>query len=1007
MAQILGADFDLGTRMGKEVNRKGTKDSLFEKFINVVDTPRAAVMSAIKELDDLTEGEGASFDDWKQQTKDHIGFGQVLEQSKAFEGGKGNIWLKRALGLTGDIVFDPLTYLTGGANKITGGAKVTAKSLGRAGLKEGGRKGELGARVLQGGTSALTTKELAELGARAGLKLGGVPILPHGVTRHAGRAVQRLGSAARGASEGAKLANTLGGAETSAKALLRSGDPRLAKQGLDLLDQKALSTARGDKLANEWSRELRDVLKPFKNKELRPVLRNALELGPDSDPWKQLVAQGKDPQAARGWFDKVRTAANEELGAKWINDFDNYFTHIATPEAKQRLGGRARSGTAGKIPPEVKRQYTAGKDFLGTKLETGTIDEIQEIAKKEFGKDAIKLFVDDPIEAMSTYAKIMGKATSRRLLEQGLQQAGHITPVLDDATSVARTALAGADDATEFAKVGADEALDLAPEGQIASGAQEGALLPSDPLSSVVQPPVGTAGAVPPSLSTEVAEGITAAADDVADQFDQTGAALRRAGREDPLAQTAALGAQADAVPVPTEKQWNKVTTALRLPNMQENAANMITDSMRTFAINGAKFEAPEWMAEAMYATSKMNDPNEWNKLLNMWDGLTSFWKRYAILTPGFHFRNAFGGVANNYVGDFTLASHYSFSKGYLKRGSDPLVERIMDLGILGEGQAVSESSIGAARRGLSFKNPLSPDFAPIRASRRVGNTVETHLRGAVAYDVMKRGGSPEDAIDAINKFHFDYNDLSNFEAGTARRLIPFYTWTRKNLPLQLEMMVRKPGKYVKYAHVKRNVELGTEEEGIVPSYFGELSAIRTPWGKNDGSRQYLTPDLPFQQIAKTFDLGQLLSSVNPIIKAPLELQAGKQFFSDVPFTEGLKPAPTAWGPLLPVLGAVGYAKKSKSGEWMISDKTAYLVEQGMPLLGRARRLAPSEERYQQRVTSSWLSTIFGIGIRTNTLQGQESELRRRSGNLDTKLKELESLGVRVPGRPRRKPGPN
>lgn len=50
-------------------------------------------------------------------------------------------------------------------------------------------------------------------------------------------------------------------------------------------------------------------------------------------------------------------------------------------------------------------------------------------------------------------------------------------------------------------------------------------------------------------------------------------------------------------------------------------------------------------------------------------------------------------------------------------------------------------------------------------------------------------------AADHTRKYLFDYTDFSNFERNTLGRIVPFYKWTRKAVPLLTEMLFFKPGK--------------------------------------------------------------------------------------------------------------------------------------------------------------------------------------------------------------------
>jgi hypothetical protein len=50
-----------------------------------------------------------------------------------------------------------------------------------------------------------------------------------------------------------------------------------------------------------------------------------------------------------------------------------------------------------------------------------------------------------------------------------------------------------------------------------------------------------------------------------------------------------------------------------------------------------------------------------------------------------------------------------------------------------------------------------------------------------------------------VRKWHPDGSDLTPFEQRAMRRVIPFYSWIRKAIPLVLEAMVTQPGKVMMY----------------------------------------------------------------------------------------------------------------------------------------------------------------------------------------------------------------
>jgi hypothetical protein len=80
------------------------------KFIDLIDTPRAAIVSTIKETGDLFRGEGFSPTDWWKQTGDNLFMQDVMRDWGVDLPGP----LDMVVGLGLDIALDPITYVFGG-----------------------------------------------------------------------------------------------------------------------------------------------------------------------------------------------------------------------------------------------------------------------------------------------------------------------------------------------------------------------------------------------------------------------------------------------------------------------------------------------------------------------------------------------------------------------------------------------------------------------------------------------------------------------------------------------------------------------------------------------------------------------------------------------------------------------------------------------------------------------------------------------------------------------------
>jgi hypothetical protein len=78
-----------------------------------------------------------------------------------------------------------------------------------------------------------------------------------------------------------------------------------------------------------------------------------------------------------------------------------------------------------------------------------------------------------------------------------------------------------------------------------------------------------------------------------------------------------------------------------------------------------------------------------------------------------------------------------------------------------------------------------------------VARTEEDWMRLSIFYDRLMKGDTLEDATAFVTKFLFEYmpEGKTGFEKDYMRRMIPFYTYLRGNVPLQLESLVTQPGK--------------------------------------------------------------------------------------------------------------------------------------------------------------------------------------------------------------------
>jgi hypothetical protein len=427
-----------------------------------------------------------------------------------------------------------------------------------------------------------------------------------------------------------------------------------------------------------------------------------------------------------------------------------------------------------------------------------------------------------------------------------------------------------------------------------------------------------------------------------------------------------------------------------------------IPKDYRVISKGTTKTVEPDWLAETR-TVEKALPPAEKRAFLAGWDRFTQLWKAGATFSPGFHVRNAYSGVFNNFVAGVKSDAYTAYhslarraEKGTLRSAEDRATWDYVQKAVEATGNPFDPAEIGKAALQPKHGKIIS---APGKVSRAAGNSVENHLRGTMALDSYRAGEDLTSAINRIERFHFNYADISPVDKW-AKRVIPFWMFTSRNLPLQAQMMLRRPNAYTKFLALQRNLSMGVAPDQVVPSYFGEQMAIPTDISLPGGEgTKYLAPDLPFLRVNKDLEMltdpVRLLSQANPLIKVPAEMLAGRKLYNDAPFTN--TPQPLPHGDLLSKIGVaqllegLGLAEQGADGP-MITDEQLNTLESLVPVAGRARRLAPDEDLMNQRFGTS-LASFLGLSSLTNSPSAQAGELARRKRALEAFLKEQQGLG--------------
>jgi len=175
---------------------------------------------------------------------------------------------------------------------------------------------------------------------------------------------------------------------------------------------------------------------------------------------------------------------------------------------------------------------------------------------------------------------------------------------------------------------------------------------------------------------------------------------------------------------------------------------------------------------------------------------------------------------------------------------------------------------LGGARRALTEK--------------RAG--IENEARILLWLEEIRRGADPRKAADTVGEFLFNYGEVSRVERELFRRVMPFYTFTRKNVELQWKQLRRNPGMQIN--QVKPFRGRNDENESMVKF---ESEAMKLRLDRDGKTVTMLTGiDLPLRNLDTIFrgsarsTARGLAGMITPLNKTTLlEFPAGKELFTD------------------------------------------------------------------------------------------------------------------------------
>lgn len=288
-------------------------------------------------------------------------------------------------------------------------------------------------------------------------------------------------------------------------------------------------------------------------------------------------------------------------------------------------------------------------------------------------------------------------------------------------------------------------------------------------------------------------------------------------------------------------------------------------------------------------------------------------------------------------------------------------------VGVIGDSFAETDLRRIVDRSGTLTSKLLSPealkfwnvdDFGLFQFGGWLMESSEDIMRLAQFAREYDRYGSATTAKALVDAIHFDYSDLTGIER-SIQDFIPFYTWTRKNIPLQLRTLIEQPRVIARYAYLMSAVDENWEarvedyEEWPVPYASGRAAVVGQIGEGAFASRLIFDPRLPVTDLGELFDnvasptgwIEYVSNQMGPWVTLPFELQEQSEW-GDVNAPIGLREA-------LMFTNSVGITDRpvSQQGDVRIPRTVRSLMEAAFPMWTyTVERVAPTDPGRKQQL---------------------------------------------------------
>jgi len=299
-------------------------------------------------------------------------------------------------------------------------------------------------------------------------------------------------------------------------------------------------------------------------------------------------------------------------------------------------------------------------------------------------------------------------------------------------------------------------------------------------------------------------------------------------------------------------------------------------------------------------------------KFMKYIDSVTRYWKMAnTSMRPGHHINNFIGDVFMNFLDGVTNPYRYLQGLKMVSGDRSQLSLRVGQQTLNGDDlyDLIGKSGMMKGFIGTELMEGRNPI---IKGVNEFSQRRELFARYAHFFDALKKEGDKVNlgpnntvglmkaataAAKRVNKWNINYGALTPVERDYFRRAMPFYSWSRKALPLMIEAMATRPGRITAISKLNRFI---SNVAGVDP--FDMQGIPVQDWVKDQGyarvsngpepniwSIPWPGSQLPASWLGSGNITGKgglaekFATSLHPAIQLPFELAQMKNLFTGAP----------------------------------------------------------------------------------------------------------------------------